>query len=175
VDLSSIAVKDTRMPACRRSSTTPVSRIVVTVLVSAAFCAVATSALAYRPFDGTDAAVADPGQLEVELQPVGRVQEGSERFLVAPDVVLNFGLIKDWEAVFEGRLSTPLSSSEPPNLMNAGAFLKYVLRPGVLQEKTGPSIATEFGVLFPDTTGNLNFGAVGRVLSYSAGIGVQSM
>jgi hypothetical protein len=52
------------------------------------------SALAYRPFDGTDAAVADPGQLEIELQPVGRLQEGSERFLFAPDVVFNFGLIK---------------------------------------------------------------------------------
>jgi hypothetical protein len=149
------------MPACRRNWTTPApaSRIVAAGLVSAAICAVATPALAYRPFNGTDAAVADPGQLEIELQPVGRLQEGSERFLIAPDVVLNFGLIKDWEAVFEGRLSTPLSSSEPPNLLDAGAFLKYVLRPGVLQDKAGPSIATEFGVLFPETTGNSNFGA----------------
>jgi hypothetical protein len=147
------------MHECRRNSTAPASGIVVGGLVSAALCAVATSALAYRPFDGTDAAVADPGQLEIELQPVGRLQEGSERFLIAPDIVLNFGLIKDWEAVFEGRLSTPLSSSEPPNLINAGAFLKYVLRPGVLQEKTGPSIATEFGVLLPETTGSSSFGA----------------
>jgi hypothetical protein len=29
------------------------------------------AALAYRPFDGTDAAVADPGEMEVELQPAG--------------------------------------------------------------------------------------------------------
>jgi hypothetical protein len=154
-------MKETRMPAFRRNRTTPAPalRIVVTGLVSAATCAVATSALAYRPFDGTDAAVADPGQLEIELQPVGRLQDGSERFLIAPDVVFNIGLIKDWEAVFEGRLSTPLSSSDPPNLKNAGAFLKYVLRPGALQEKTGPSIATEFGVLFPDANGNSNFGA----------------
>jgi hypothetical protein len=122
-------------------------------------CTTAAPAMAYRPFDGTDAAVAEPGQLEIELGPVERLQQGSERFLIAPATVLNFGLTKDLEAVFEGRLFTPLSSSEPPSLMDAGAFLKYVLRPGALQDKSGPSIATEFGVLFPDTTGRSNFGA----------------
>jgi len=146
------------MPARRLSLIPPASPIVVAGLVSGAFCAVATSALAYRPFNGTDAAVADPGQLEVELQPVGRLQEGSDVFLIAPDVVLNFGLSKNLEAVLEGRLSTPLSSSEPPDLVDAGALLKYVLRPGALQDKPGPSIATEFGVLFPETTGSSNFG-----------------
>ena len=30
-----------------------------------------SQALAYRPFDGTDAAVADLGEAEVELQPAG--------------------------------------------------------------------------------------------------------
>ena len=57
------------------------------------------------------------------------------------------------------RLFTPLSSSEPPSLRDAAASLKYVLRPGILQDKSGPSIATEFGVLFPDSTGSSNFGA----------------
>jgi hypothetical protein len=33
-------------------------------------------ALAYRPFDGTDAAVAAPGEIEIELQPAGRLREG---------------------------------------------------------------------------------------------------
>jgi hypothetical protein len=28
-----------------------------------------SEARAYRPFDGTDAAVADPGEVEIELQP----------------------------------------------------------------------------------------------------------
>ena len=32
-----------------------------------------SQAHAYRPFDGTDAAVADPGEVEVELQPGGAV------------------------------------------------------------------------------------------------------
>jgi hypothetical protein len=119
----------------------------------------AAPAFAYRPFDGTDAAVAEPGQVEVELQPAGRLQEGAQSFLVAPGLVVNFGLTKGWEAVFEGRLLTPLSSSEPPNLTDAGAFLKYVVRQGVLQDKSGPSIATEFGVLFPETTGDSQLGA----------------
>jgi len=61
--------------------------------------------------------------------------------------------------VFEGRLLEPLSSSEPPNMTDAGTFLKYVVRPGVLQDKSGPSIATEFGVLYPETAGDSHFGA----------------
>jgi hypothetical protein len=97
--------------------------------------------------------------MEIELQPAGRLQDGPDRFLIAPAVVLNFGLTKDWEAVVEGRLATPLSSAEPPNLIDAGASLKYVLRPGALQDKPGPSVATEFGVLFPETAGSPNFGA----------------
>ena len=41
------------------------------------------NALAYRPFDGTDAAVAEPGQVEIELGPAQYLQIGSERTLVA--------------------------------------------------------------------------------------------
>jgi opacity protein-like surface antigen len=33
------------------------------------------------------------------------------------------------------------------------------LRPGVLQDQAGPSIATEFGVLLPDSIGDTRFGA----------------
>jgi len=119
----------------------------------------ADTALAYRPFDGTDAAVADPGEMEVELQPAGGKSTGGQKTLIAPDTVLNFGLAKDWEAVFEGRLETPLPASGPTTFTDGGAFLKHVLRPGVLQDQTGPSIATEFGVLLPDSIGDTRFGA----------------
>jgi len=71
----------------------------------------------------------------------------------------SIGVIKGLEAVFEGRLVTPLSVCEPPNLADAGTFLKYVVRPGVLQGKPGPRIATEFGVLYPGTTSDSHFGA----------------
>jgi hypothetical protein len=130
-----------------------------TALAGGAMCGGAAPAFAYRPFDGTDAAVTEPGKAEVELQPAGRLQEGSQSFLVAPGIVINFGVIKGLELVFEGRLLEPLSSSEPPNLTDAGTFLKYVVRPGVLQDKSGPSIATELGVLYPETIGDSHFGA----------------
>ena len=58
---------------------------------------------AYRPFDATDAAVADVGQLEVELGPVGFRRSDVERTVVAPAYVLNFGFVKNWELVLEGR------------------------------------------------------------------------
>jgi hypothetical protein len=51
------------------------SRFAVAAVVGGAMCVGAGPAFAYRPFDGTDAAVAEPGQVEVELQPAGRLQE----------------------------------------------------------------------------------------------------
>jgi hypothetical protein len=116
-------------------------------------------ALAYRPFDGTDAAVAAKGEMEIELQPAGRLRDESGTTLVAPATVINYGLSEDWEAVLEGQGQTPLSPMGPTSLTAAGAFLKHVLVPGSLQNKTGPSIATEFGVLLPDSTGNSGVGA----------------
>ncbi|OKO77657.1 hypothetical protein AC628_15010 [Bradyrhizobium sp. NAS96.2] len=116
-------------------------------------------AAAYRPFDGTDAAVAKKGEMEIELQPSGRLRDQSGTSLIAPAAVINYGLTEDWEAVFEGQEQTPLSPSGPTTLTAAGAFLKHVVVPGSLQDKTGPSIATEFGVLLPDSTGSSGVGA----------------
>jgi hypothetical protein len=111
-------------------------------------------AFAYRPFDGTDAAVAAPGEIEVELQPAGIQHEQGTQTLIAPWTVVNIGLSEGWEAVFEGRGETPLSPLGPTELIDAGAFLKHVVVPGSLQGKDGPSVATEFGVLLPDSTGD---------------------
>lgn len=78
---------------------------------------------------------------------------------MAPWTVLNVGLSEGWETVFEGRGETPLSPSGPIELIDAGAFLKRVVVPGSLQDKAGPSVATEFGVLLPDSAGNSGAGA----------------
>jgi hypothetical protein len=121
--------------------------------------AICGPAWAYRPFNGTDAAVADLGEMEVELQPAGRLQEGSSTTLVAPWTVLNFGFAQRWEAVLEGRGETPLSPGGPTTFTEGGAFLKHVLREGSLQDKEGPSIAIEFGTLLPDSIGENRFGA----------------
>jgi hypothetical protein len=55
-----------------------------------------SSAFAYRPFDGTDAAVAAPGEVEIELQPAGRLREQGSTTLIAPATVLNYGLSEGW-------------------------------------------------------------------------------
>jgi hypothetical protein len=49
-------------------------------------------AVAYRPFDGTDAAVADTGDVEIELGPVEYLREGAERTLLAPDLRIKLWL-----------------------------------------------------------------------------------
>jgi len=89
--------------------------------------------------------------MEIELQPAGRLRDESGTNLIAPATVINYGLSEDWEAVFEGQGQTLLSPPGPTSLTAAGAFLKHVLVPGSLQDKTGPSVATEFGVLLPDS------------------------
>ena len=116
-------------------------------------------ASAYRPFDGTDAAVAEKDKFEVEFQPAGLLKDASGKSLIGPTARFNYGYTENWEAVLEGLIENPLSPSGPANLREAGAFLKGVLREGSLQDKTGPSIATEFGVLLPDSQGNSHLGA----------------
>ena len=148
------------MPIDRRCLTDAVlTRFAATSLVG--FCMMTWSlpAMAYRPFDGTDAAVADAGEVEIEFQPLGRLREGSEKSLIAPEVVLNFGFVDRWEAVFEGKGRFPLSPSGPMELTDPGMFLKHVLRPGSLQDQSGPSVATEFGVLLPGINADRGIGA----------------
>src|ERR1700722_6919106 len=61
--------------------------------VAGLLLATPATALAYRPFDGTDAAVAEKGEFELELGPVGYYQVGQERDLVLPALVLNYGIV----------------------------------------------------------------------------------
>ena len=72
----------------QNSGSVPANSIVLACLVCLCMTAAVTPALAYRPFDGTDAAVADPKEVEIELQPAGLLQEGSQegsnKTLVAP-------------------------------------------------------------------------------------------
>jgi hypothetical protein len=116
---------------------------------------------AYRPFDGTDAAVAETGEIEIELGPVEYLRDGAERMLLAPDLRINYGFIPGWEASLEGKLTHGLTVGIPAtSLVESDALLKGVLREGSLQEKPGPSIATEFGVLLPGINDQHGTGAV---------------
>jgi opacity protein-like surface antigen len=129
------------------------------MLVSNAVIAFSTCpAFAYRPFDGTDAAVADTNEVEVELQPFGGQQGGSQTTLIAPGIVFNYGFAEHWEFVAQGQYETPLSPGGVSSLAATGTFLKYVVKPGVLQDQTGLSIATEFGPLLPEVNGDRGTG-----------------
>jgi hypothetical protein len=122
----------------------------VAVLAPAALVCWCGVAQAYRPFSGTDAAVAEPGETEIELGPAEYLREGSERTLSAPSARFNYGIAPGWEAVIEGDVAHGLSAgTRGASLVGNGASLKGVLREGSLQEKPGPSIATEFGLLLP--------------------------
>src|SRR5215469_16751269 len=80
------------------------------------------------------------------LSPTARSTAPTPR-LFSPDVVLNYGIGERWELVLQGRLAHELlPDSQGPNLVDNGVFLKSVLREGTLQDKSGPSIATEFGL-----------------------------
>ena len=109
-------------------------------------------ASAYRPFDGTDAAVADLGELEIELQPAGALHAGSTTTGLS-DVVFNYGFADRWELVLQAT-AQPLPDGAGPISVPNGAFLKYVVQPGVLQDKQGVSIATEFGPLLANAGGS---------------------
>jgi hypothetical protein len=118
------------------------------------------AALAYRPFDGTDAAVAAVKEMEIELQPAGALRQSSLTSLIGPATVVNYGFARNWEFVLQGVGQFPLSNSdETASFVGVGAFLKHVLREGSLQDAGGPSIAIEFGPLLPGFKADNGFGA----------------
>jgi hypothetical protein len=129
--------------------------------------ALSGTAFAYRPFDGTDAAVAKLGEVEIELAPADLIRERSMSTVIAPFTILNFGIAPDWEAVFSGQGQFPQSQSEDPACIgNVSAFLKHVVRPGVLQDQSGPSVAIEFGPLLPGFRADESYGAhLGGIVS----------
>jgi len=137
------------------------------VRASAAFAIAAvltfwcSEAEAYRPFDGTDAAVVETGEMEFELGPVEYLRAGAERTLFAPDYRIDYGFTSGWEASLEGKAAYGLTAGLPAaSLVSSDVLLKRVLREGSLQEKAGPSIATEFGILLPRINEEHGTGAV---------------
>ena len=123
--------------------------VLIGCAVAVGICFYAWPALAYRPFDGTDAAVAGLNEIEIELEPVGWLRVGPQSNLVAPDLVFNYGFAEGWEVVLQTETLIPIAPGGQANIVANGAFLKWVVRPGVLQGQSGPSIATEFGPLLP--------------------------
>src|SRR4051812_50230792 len=93
-----------------------------------------SEALAYRPFDSTDAAVADKGAFEVELSPLSYRHDDDGTAWISPPARRNIGFPTDWEAGREGK----------ENLFSQGGGRggepqpegKGVLQEGAMQEKS---------------------------------------
>ena len=117
------------------------------------------SAWAYRPFVSTDAAVADPKEVEIELGYFSLERTRRENTITTSSVVLNYGFAKNWEAVGEFRVE----DSRAFEITDPGLFLKGVLKEGVLQGKQGVSFAIEAGPLLPST------------LPHEHGVGVEAI
>jgi hypothetical protein len=118
-------------------------------------------ARAYRPFDGTDASVADVGEFALELGPVQYYRHAGARYLIAPATVLNLGLIKDVELV--GDFKELIGVDRVPGearyrTLDAHLLGKFVLRRGSLQGEGGVSLALETGALLPEVHGEDRFG-----------------
>jgi hypothetical protein len=124
---------------------------------------VAQPASAYRPFDSTDAAVADRGEIEIECGPVGYAVEGADRFVVVPAMIFNLGLPSRWELVVEGKnflmLGSAAEQSARSRVDDSALSVKRVMRTGGLQQQRGPSIAIEVSLLLPTAPDQHRFGS----------------
>jgi hypothetical protein len=122
---------------------------------------VAPDARAYRPFDGTDADVANYGDFELELGPVHWYSQADSHYLLMPATVLNLGFLPRWEVVAD--FQNYVGVDQPPGeardrLLDTDILFKTVLVEGS-DRGPRPSVAAEFGPLLPNINGEEAFGA----------------
>jgi hypothetical protein len=117
-------------------------------------------AWAYRPFDQTDAEVVEVHGVELELGPFA-VSHGRGGAAYEPGFVLNYGVARRMELVVEDHTLVPIGTSATSQATETepSVLLKGVVRQGVLQEQSGPSVALEAGVLLPSLPHRDGWGA----------------
>jgi hypothetical protein len=143
------------------ASTRGAPRLAVSGAVLASSLLTARNSYAYRPFEGTDGDVAEFGEFELELGAVDYLKQGPSQTLLTP-LVLNLGVIPRMELVVDLVSAVPLQDSTGARryqLNNTDVLAKLLIRRGVLQGETGPSIAVEAGPLLPELHGYRGFGA----------------
>jgi len=106
--------------------------------------------------------VADVGEFELELGPLQYQQEGDEKSFLTP-TVLNLGVIPRMELVIDFVPLYP-ADGEPYQVTDTDFFAKFLIRKGVLQDETGPSLAVEAGPLLPEVNGQKGFGASANLI-----------
>ena len=87
------------------------------------------AAWAYRPFEQTDADVADLHCIELELGPVALRRSPAELVLAAPSLVVNYGIAPGVELVVEGQAERSLRPSPRASLDAKGSCV-VAQRPG---------------------------------------------
>jgi hypothetical protein len=125
------------------------------------------TALAYRPFDSTDAAVAKPLELEIEMGPLDYLVVGQTSFFIVPNLVVNLGFAPGWEAVVQGQQIVqlgPTGGQSRYSIANTQLLVKGVLRDGCLQDSPGPSVALETGLLLPTLNSDQGLGGILTVI-----------
>ena len=127
----------------------PVTIIPLVVLLAATLSFALPRAEAYRPFISTDAAVADPKELEIELGYFTLRRERQENTLLIPSAVLNYGLWRNVELVGEFRVAR--GPGGDVDVIDPAVFVKAVIKEGVLQGHDGVGVAIEAGPLLPST------------------------
>lgn len=147
-------------------STMPIARTVARVAAAQVLLA-SPVAWAYRPFDQTDAEVAPHREVEIELGPVALQHSRDELVLVAPSLIVNYGVWPRIELVLEGKNERSLRAStdqrwKPQDL---AVSLKGLLRRGSVQGEDGLSIAVEPGILLPGRDQPGTGGQIGVIVS----------
>jgi hypothetical protein len=130
------------------------SREIVTVTAFLVIVGYSPSTLAYRPFISTDAAVAAPEEVELELGYFNLERTDKENIFIVPHVVVNYGISQDWEVVGEFHVQKPPNAAA--KFVSPSLFLKGVLKEGVRQQQKGVSVAIEAGALLPAAAAEQN-------------------
>jgi hypothetical protein len=106
---------------------------------------VPASAWAYRPFVSTDAAVADPKEIEIELGYFNLDRTNRENTISTSHVVLNYGVAKNLELVTEFSLQV----SPEVEVIDPNVSLKASSRRGCFRTSRGSVSQWRPGRYFP--------------------------
>jgi hypothetical protein len=108
-------------------------------------------AWAYRPFDETDADVAELHDFELELGPVGYTHDAAGG-AYTPGFILNYGIVPRVELVYDAHHAVLYGGAQAAarrRALDTSLNAKGVVREGCLQGQPGVSVAVEAGALLP--------------------------
>ena len=123
-------------------------------------------AWAYRPFDQTDAAVAERNEFELELGPFAAVhgRERAPRTRRASSSTTASRAGRSWSSRIPRSFLSARRRCRGTRRPNRRVLVKSVLREGGLQDQAGPSVALEVGALLPSLPHPDGWGATSTLI-----------